>query len=145
MTKEESIKKLCVVLYNGIKTNLKALYTANIDTMFLPNNIECELRNVGMTIYDHDTNPYDKTIISEEGIENIGGKPMLIKAAIALLFLTETFAQGHKYSVDWKRGIDIFGEYSPAIVFDEEQEDGVNNYYIQMIHLLADGVSESEK
>lgn len=145
MAKEESIKKLCVVLYNGIKTNLKALYTANIDTMFLPNEIECELRNVGMTIYDHDTNPYNKTIISEEGIENIGGKPMLIKAAIALLFLTETFAQGHKYSVDWKRGIDIFGEYSPAIVFDEEQEDGVNNYYIQMIHLLADGVSESEK
>lgn len=145
MAKEESIKKLCVVLYNGIKTNLKALYTANIDTMFLPNEIECELRNVGMTIYDHDTNPYNKTIISEEGIENIGGKPMLIKAAIALLFLTETFAQGHKYSVDWKRGISLFGEYSPAIVFDEEQEDGVINYYIQMIHLLANGVSESEK
>ena len=144
MVKEESIKKICSVLYNGIKTNLKALYTANIDTIFLPNSIECELRDGGMTIYDHDTNPYDKTIISsDKGIENIGGKPMLIKAAIALLFLTETFAQGHKYSINWKRGIDIFGEYSPAIVFDEEEQgDGVINYYIQMIHLLANGVSE---
>lgn len=146
MTKEESLEKLCTVLYNGIKAKLKSLYEVNIDTMFLPNNIECELGDAGMAIYDHDTNPYDKTVFSKEGIENIGGKPMLMKTAISLLFLTESFAQGYQYTIDWERGINIFGEYSPAIVFDEDaMRDGALNYYINMIHLLADGVSESEK
>lgn len=146
MTKEESLEKLCTVLYNGIKAKLKSLYEVNIDTMFLPNNIECELGDAGMAIYDHDTNPYDKTVFSKEGIENIGGKPMLMKTAISLLFLTETFAQGHKYSINWERGINLAGEYSPAVVFDEEEHgEGTINYYIQMVNILADGVSESEK
>ena len=146
MTKEEKLQKLCAVLYNGIKAKLKSLYEVNIDTLFLPNSIECELGDAGMAIYDHDTNPYDKTVFSKEGIENIGGKPMLIKSAIALLFLTEAFAQGHKYKIDWGRGINIFGEFSPAIVFDEEDKDGgAINYYIQMVNILADGVSEDNE
>jgi len=143
MAKEESIKKLCVVLYNGIKAKLNAVYEANIDIFYLPNGTLCELLGGGITIYN--TNPYGKTKVTENGVENDAGKVMLMSAAIALLFLTEAFAQGHKYKIDLERGIIIFGEFSPAIVFDEEQEDGVINYYIQMIHLLANGVSESEK
>lgn len=142
MAKEESIKKLCVVLYNGIKAKLNAVYEANIDTFYLPNGTLCELLGGGITIYNTDTNPYGKTKVTENGVENDAGKAMLMSAAIALLFLTEAFAQGHKYKIDWERGISIFGEFSPAIVFDEEQEDGVINYYIKMIHLLANGVSE---
>ena len=146
MPEEESLKKLCTILYNGIKAKINAVHEVNIDTMFLPNNIECELGDAGMAIYDHDTNPYDKTVFSKEGIENIGGKPMLMKTAISLLFLTESFAQGHKYKIDWERGINIFGEFSPAIVFDEEDKDGgAINYYIQMVNILADGVSEDNE
>ena len=73
-----------------------------------------------------------------------------VTSAVALFFLSEFFAQGHKYRIDWERGLDEFGSYSPAIVFDEgTMMDGELNYYLQMVEFLTMGImtsnNESEK
>ena len=159
MTKEEAYKKLCVVLYNSIKEKLKAVNELNIDSFHLPFNIVCDPHADGITIYDCDGDPFEKApvlTVTNDGKINVINTTMpnnmlLNTSVIALLLLTEMFAQGHQYTLDWDRGGTKFGEYSPVIVFnvDEVFSDGWYTYYSQMADFLTAGMmatdNESEK
>ena len=151
MTKEEAYKKVCTVLYNGIKEKIKTMYRISSPRMFLS-----ESEN-SITIYDGDPFGDNESVclsssITDGNIITKTSAPFLpVTSAVALFFLSEFFAQGHKYRIDWERGLDEFGSYSPAIVFDDgaTMMDGELNYYLQMVEFLTMGImtssNESEK
>ena len=152
MTKEEAYKKVCTVLYNGIKEKIKTMYRMHFDYFYLPNSITVVIESENsITIYDGD--PFGDTesvclssSITDGNIITKTSAPFLpVTSAVALFFLSEFFAQGHKYRIDWERGIDEFGSYSPAIVFDDgaTMMDGELNYYLQMVEFLTMGIMTS--
>ena len=158
MSKEEAYKKVCTVLYNGIKEKLKTMYGMHFDYFYLPNQVTVVIESGNsITIYDGDPFGDNESVclslsINDGNITTSTSAPFLpVTSAVALFFLSEFFAQGHKYRIDWERGIDEFGSYSPAIVFDDgaTMMDGEINYYLQMVEFLTMGImtssNESEK
>lgn len=153
MDKTESYKILCNILYNGIKENLNAMHKYIKFSLFYLNGYVIDPVVDEITIYDgdpcKDSNIGSLTINknNEIVIKNAGEDEydICFISSIILLYLTEFYAQGHKYSIDWDEGIDEFGSYAPAIKFNEEifTYDGSINYYSKMVDFLSNGIISS--
>ena len=153
MNKTESYKVLCNILYNGIKENLNEMHKCMKFSLLYLDGYVISLGVDEITIYDGDPckdnnigsltiNTNNEIVIKNAGDNEYG---ICFIASIVLLFLTEFFAQGHTYSIDWDEGINEFGSYSPALKFDEKifTYDGSINYYSKMVDFLSEGIISS--
>lgn len=153
MTNKGAAKILCTILYNGIKEKLDNIknglniYNIIISDFNIFNDDE------GFIIYFGDPSGDEKVeakvIFKKNGsitidIDNNEDDEEFIftDSAIVLFCLMETLSQGIKYSIDWKKGLDEFGEYSPALVINWLDND-IYNYYTKLINIMINGIKES--
>lgn len=155
MNKAESEKILCFILYNGLREKLNAFLDIFGGAILKVADTTVDVYKDEMTIYFKEALlPSDANYLkfTKDGVtlylnnkDDDDEENCYFVACVILICMAEVFSQGDTFEVNWEKGINEFGLYTPQIEMGKGifRHDGTRNFYSNMVDFLSDGIADS--